>query len=95
MRRVSRNRSRTRLRPCFAELVALVRVGEELEDPVRALLDGIDEVAADAVLELEGDASGPPGDDGRALPERFGDDEPEALADRFLDHDLGDGAGRR
>ena len=95
MRRVKQKPLPDEAAALFSERVALVRVGEKLADPVRALLDGVDEEAADAVLELERDASGPTGDHGRALPERFGDDQPEALADRLLDHDLGAAAGTR
>jgi hypothetical protein len=41
-------------------------------------------------LELEGNPAGPTGDDWGAFPERLGDDQPEAFANRLLDHDLGE-----
>ncbi len=90
MRRVSRNRSRTWPRPASPSVAALFSVVEEFEGPAGAFVDGVDEVAAFAVLELEGDAAGASGDHGCPFPERFGDDEPESLTDGFLDHDLGE-----
>ena len=54
-----------------------------------AVLDGVDEVAVHAVVDLERDAAAAPADDRPALPQPFADGEPEALAQRLLDHDVG------
>ena len=74
----------------FAELAAPIRVFEEFESTCGAFFDGVDEESAPLVLELEGNASGAARRRRGSLPERFRDHQPEALAERFLDHDLGD-----
>ena len=47
-------------------------VGEQVDDALRARLDVVDEVAVEAVADLELDAAGAAADDRPALPERLG-----------------------
>ena len=60
----------------------------------RALLDRVDEVAVLAVADLQHDAAGAAADDRPALPEPLAHGEAEALAQRLLDHDVGDALER-
>src|SRR5450756_471632 len=66
------------------------RVREEVNDPLRAPFDAVDEVAAVVVDDLELDPSGATTDDRPALPEGLTDGEPEPFATRLLHHNVGD-----
>src|SRR5213592_4399018 len=71
-----------------AEALAQLRVGEDLEAALGALLGRVDEEAALAVLDLQGDAADVAGDRRAALPERLGHGQAKALADRLLQADV-------
>src|SRR5262249_29199671 len=72
-----------------AEPLAQLRVGEDLQAALGALLGGVDEEATLAVDDLQGDAADVAGDRRPPLPERLGVGEAEALADRLLQADVG------
>ena len=82
------------LRALGAERVGADRIGEQVDGALRALLDGVDEVAVVAVADLQLDAAGPSADHRPALPEPFAHGEAEALADRLLHHHVGDALER-
>src|SRR5437764_4297455 len=67
-----------------AERLAQRRVPEDLQRPLRRLLDGGDEVAGLAVGDLQRDAADVAGDHRPGLPDGLGDCEPEALAGSML-----------
>ena len=54
-----------------AQRVGADRIGEQVDGALRALLDRVDEVAVEAVADLQLDAAGAAADDGPALPERL------------------------
>ena len=60
----------------------------------RALLDRVDEVAVEAVADLQLDAAGAAADDRPALPQPFAHGEAEALAQRLLQDHVGDALER-
>src|SRR5712692_264900 len=62
---------------------------EELERPIGAFLDAGDEVAMNAVLDLQADSGDVAADHRDALPQGFAHDEPEPLAQRFRDRHVG------
>src|SRR3954447_14973246 len=70
------------------ELLAEVRLAQDLERAIGALLGRADEVAGGAVLHLKRDAADVSADEGARLPERLGHGEAEALARGLLDHHL-------
>ena len=72
---------------CAAECLSPIAVAKQLHQCLGRRLGGVDEDAARAVRHLQRDATGATGDHGRALPQRLGDDEPEALANRLLQDD--------
>src|SRR5215218_4972801 len=67
------------------QLGTFLGITEQEEELFGALLDGADKEAAGAAWHLHGDAAGLTRDHRGALPQRLGDDEPEALADGLLD----------
>ena len=71
---------------------ALPSAGSSMMSSARAgaLLDGRDEVAGDAVLDLQRDPADVAADERPALPQRLGHGQAEALARRLLDHDVGE-----
>src|SRR5205814_8761859 len=72
-----------------AQLLAERGVAQDLERALRGLLRRVHEKARDAVLDLERNASYVAGDRGTDLPERLGDRESEALAQRLLQDHVG------
>src|SRR5215207_8021661 len=66
------------------------RVLDDLERARSAVLHGRDEIARDAVLDLQWDPADVAADERPPLPERLGDRQAEALAGRFLDDDRGE-----
>src|SRR5215207_8881593 len=71
-----------------AELLAELRGAEDVQAALGALVRRVDEEAADAVLDLQRNAADVAGDRRPPLPERLGDGQPEALADRLLQADV-------
>src|SRR5439155_17918573 len=76
------------LPPRLSHALAEGWIAQQVEGTRRALLRTRDEVAGDAVLDLDHDAADLPRHHRDALPETFGDHEAESLAERLLDHDL-------
>src|SRR3954451_19012831 len=72
-----------------AELLAESGVLEDLERMPSAVLGGGDEVAGLPVRHLERDPADVAADERPRLPQRLADGQPEALARRLLDHDVG------
>jgi hypothetical protein len=54
-----------------AELVGEAAIAQQVEHRCRALIEGIDRLAAGTVWHLQRDAAGAPCDDRRALPQRL------------------------
>src|SRR5438132_4687138 len=77
------------LPPRLSHALAERRIAQQVEGPRRALFRTRDEVAGDAILDLDHDAAHLPRHNRDALPEAFGDHEAEPFAQRLLDHDLG------
>src|SRR5207249_5509018 len=71
----------------LAHTAAQHRILEQLDRPLRAVVDARHEEPRHSVDHLGRDAADRAGDDGDALPQGFRDDEPEALAERLLDDD--------
>src|SRR5213079_1961908 len=71
-----------------AELLAQLRVTEDLQAALGTLRRGVDEEAADAVFDLQRNPADVAGDRRPSLPERLGDGQPEPLADRLLQADV-------
>src|SRR2546430_12416475 len=76
------------LPPRLSHAPAEGRIAQQVEGPRRRLLRTRDEVAGDAVLDLDHDAADLARHHRDAFPEAFGDHEAEPLAERLLDHDL-------
>src|SRR5437764_1482496 len=74
------------LLPAQRPLARRERIAKDLEARLRALLGRIDEPAGLTVLDLGDDAAHATRDRRPRLPERLRTGEPEALADRLLDH---------
>src|SRR3954471_18188789 len=70
------------------EPLAQLGVRKDLDAALRALLRGVHQEAVLAVLDLQGNAADVAGNRRAALPERLGDCQPEALADRLLQADV-------
>jgi hypothetical protein len=64
-------------------------MAQQVPDPERCALGGVDEKPRVMVDDLERDPSRLPSDDGLALPQGLGHGQAESLADRLLDHDVG------
>ena len=77
-----------------AHRVGAHRIGEQIDRASSARVDRIDEVAVEAVADLEHDAAGAAAHDGSALPERLAHGQAEALPNRLLDGDVGDALER-
>src|SRR5436190_6308347 len=71
------------------EAPAEPRVAQDLDTPLRSLLDRVDEVAGLALGDLKRDPADVAGDDGPHLPHRLGHSQPESLPKRLLDHHVG------
>src|SRR5690349_14460422 len=65
------------------------RVAEDLDAALGGLVGGGHQVAVLAVDDLQRNAADVPADRRPPLPERLGDGQAEALADRLLQHDVG------
>src|SRR5215210_3932562 len=68
------------------EPASQLRVPQDLDAALCGLVRGGDQVAVLAVDDLQGDAAHVTADRRPPLPERLGDRQPEALADRLLQH---------
>src|SRR6266699_632026 len=71
-----------------AEVLAFLGVPQQPERTFGARFHRIDKEAAGFIAELEWDAASLAGDDRGPLPEGLGNDEPETLAQGFLDDDV-------
>src|SRR5215212_6493411 len=83
MSRVSRNLSRTSSRPFAPNSLAFSGCCS-----AHSVFSA--HSSTDSTPDLERDTAGAPRHDRGSLPERLGDDQPEALADRLLDHHVGE-----
>ena len=82
--------SRTCSLPCAPSASAPTGSASRSMVRCRALLDRVDQVAVEAVADLELDPAGAPTDHGPSLPEPLAHGEAEALPQRLLEHHVGD-----
>src|SRR5437667_5955863 len=64
------------------------RIAEELDGPIRGLLDAGDKVSVPPIFDLESNPPDVPAHDRDALPQRFADDETESLPEGLRDRDV-------
>src|SRR3989442_7351227 len=71
-----------------SDLVATRGIAEELDGPIRDLLDAGDKVSVRPIFDLEPEPPDVPAHNRDALPHRFADDETESLAEGLRDRDV-------
>src|SRR3989441_1077858 len=64
------------------------RIAQELDGPIRGLLDAGDKVSVPPIFDLESNPPDVPAHDRDALPQRFADDETESLPKGFRQRDI-------